>query len=376
MKITPINSQEIAERIGAILHKNVNIMDEEGIIVASTDSSRIGRFHEGAKKLIDKNDTKITIYSEEGLTGVKNGINVPIHISGHTIGVIGVTGNPDELEDIALVIGEMASILFMNTQQTLQREQLARQKRIFHEELLLSPHFSGDSRIVDQANNLGFPIHNIQTIGVFYISDYNSEDQKQLIDDQLLSLLRTKLGDTVYIGHHHISQNLAVYFHFKAKSSAIEKIDQILDQIYQHHHIGIYCGLSCSVENFTQINNAYYRAEEAMKIALSANSRQCLVYESLDLEIIIGQLPPGTISAFLEHVWKTNDSKKISSIVQFLKVYFDSNGSLDLIGKKLFIHKNTVQYKIRKIVEVTGYDPRILNDAAVLVLACKLSELS
>ena len=47
MKITYANSQEISERIGAILNKNVNIMDEEGIIVASTDPSRIGMLHLG-----------------------------------------------------------------------------------------------------------------------------------------------------------------------------------------------------------------------------------------------------------------------------------------------------------------------------------------
>ena len=37
MLINHENSQKIAERIGGILHRNVNIMDEEGRIVASTD---------------------------------------------------------------------------------------------------------------------------------------------------------------------------------------------------------------------------------------------------------------------------------------------------------------------------------------------------
>ena len=171
MKITSVNSQEISERIGAILHKNVNIMDEKGIIVASTDPARIGMVHEGAKKLIEKNGTEIDIHSEDGLSGVRKGINVPIRISGRTIGVIGVTGNPEELQDIALVIGEMASILFMNTQKNLQREHLAQQRRIFYEELLLSPHFAEDSRIIQRAGELGFPINNIQTIGVFHIAD-------------------------------------------------------------------------------------------------------------------------------------------------------------------------------------------------------------
>ena len=49
MKITYLNSQEIAERIGKILNKPINIMDENGRIVASTDVSRRGDIHTGAK---------------------------------------------------------------------------------------------------------------------------------------------------------------------------------------------------------------------------------------------------------------------------------------------------------------------------------------
>ena len=52
MLINHENSQKIAERIGGILHRNVNIMDEEGRIVASTDPTRIGALHEAACKLI------------------------------------------------------------------------------------------------------------------------------------------------------------------------------------------------------------------------------------------------------------------------------------------------------------------------------------
>ena len=62
MKITYMNSQEIAERIGKILNHPINIMDETGRIVASTDTSRIGDIHTGAKELIEKNAHEIDIY--------------------------------------------------------------------------------------------------------------------------------------------------------------------------------------------------------------------------------------------------------------------------------------------------------------------------
>ncbi len=372
MKITYSNSQEISERIGAILNKNVNIMDEEGIIVASTDPSRIGMLHVGARKLIERNDIEMDIYPEENLRGMKEGINVPIHIDGRTIGVIGVTGNPDELRDIALVIGEMANIMFMNTQQSMRSENLARQKRLFCEELLLNPHLSKDSDLPVRAAELEFPLERIQSVGVFHISDQVSEADRLAIDDQLTGLLRTALGESVYLHHHHIGQNLAIVFHFTAKSPAIGHINRILANISSEWHRNIFCGLSCSIENFTQISHAYSCAEKAMEIASRTGLRQCLIYEELALEIITAQISESCRSSFLRNVWKTKDTQQIQKAAEFLNVYFDANGSLELISKKLYIHKNTVQYKIKKVIELTGYDPRIIHDAAVLLLACKL----
>ena len=75
---------------------------------------------------------------------------------------------------------------------------------------------------------------------------------------------------------------------------------------------------------------------------------------------------------FLNNVWKTKDFSSISDMVEFLNVFFRCNGSLNEISEKLYIHKNTVQYKIKKIYDITGYDPRISNDAIILNLASRL----
>lgn len=372
MKITHSNSQEISERIGAILNKHVNIMDEKGIIVASTDPSRIGSLHTGAKKLIEKNEIEIDIYPDDNLSGTKNGVNVPIHIEGRTIGVIGVTGNPDELQDIAMVIGEMANIMFMNTQQNLKKANFARQRRLFCEELLLNSRFVINDDTIKRADELHLPIQRIQSVAVFHIPEHISESERLSIDDKLTSLLRTSLGDSVYIHHHHIGQNLVVFFHFRAKSSSLSHIDSILANLSAQKNIRIFCGLSCCVNNPSQIHTAYLCAEKAMEIASRTGTCRCLIYEYLALEIITNQLSPECIRAFSDNVWKTSDPVQIRKAADFLNVYFDSNGSLEQISSQLFIHKNTVQYKIKKIIELTGYDPRLSNDAAVLLLACKL----
>ena len=377
MKITYLNSQEIAERIGKILNKPVNIMDENGRIVASTDVSRIGDIHTGAKELIEKNAYEIDIYPGDDLEGSKNGINVPIHIGGKTIGVIGVTGNPDELRDISIVIGEMAGIMYMKTEESLQNENIARQKRIFCEELLFSPPQPSNAMAIsvfqDRAYELRFPINRIKAVGVFTLKDVISGAEQLSIDDKLISMLRGKLGDSIYIHHHYVGQKLIVFFDFNRDSFAVEAINDIVSQLSEQSDSDIYCGLSLGINSFVNVHQAYLNAEKAALIAAKRRYRKIQIYEDLSLEIILTQIPQDAVNTFVANIFKGMSREAIKDTVDFLNIYFEENGSLDGIAKKIFIHKNTVQYKIKKVIDCTGYDPRKAEDGLVLLLACKLA---
>ena len=59
---------------------------------------------------------------------------------------------------------------------------------------------------------------------------------------------------------------------------------------------------------------------------------------------------------------------------QLLKAYFACNGSIQEMGNRLFLHKNTVQYKLNKLKKMTGLDPRRVEEAALFYLAVMLME--
>lgn len=52
MDISINYAQEIVSEIGDIIKKNINLMDETGHIIASTDPDRIGDIHEGARDIV------------------------------------------------------------------------------------------------------------------------------------------------------------------------------------------------------------------------------------------------------------------------------------------------------------------------------------
>lgn len=63
-------------------------------------------------------------------------------------------------------------------------------------------------------------------------------------------------------------------------------------------------------------------------------------------------------------------------LLSSLRYYFEYDLSLSKTAKKLKIHRNTLVYRLEKIAEVTGFDPRIFNEAFQLQLALIMEKYS
>ena len=69
------------------------------------------------------------------------------------------------------------------------------------------------------------------------------------------------------------------------------------------------------------------------------------------------------------------DELNKTEYVEFLKVYFKEAGSVINTADALYLHRNTVNYKLRKIEEILNCDLTDFDTKVELYLALKLSEL-
>lgn len=132
MLITVKSAQTIVDEIKATIHKDINIMDEHGIIIASTNPSRIQEFHFGARKIIEENLDSLVI-SEGTEDGAQPGINLPIRISGKLEGIIGITGNPEEVKVFGYIIQKMSEVMITSIRQKEEEHLLVATKLQFIE---------------------------------------------------------------------------------------------------------------------------------------------------------------------------------------------------------------------------------------------------
>ncbi|MCK4240396.1 MAG: transcriptional regulator CdaR, partial [Candidatus Atribacteria bacterium] len=159
MKITHKLAQSIVDRTMNILGKNINIMDENGVIIGSGDKNRLNQYHEGAAKVI-KEGKKLEIYSKDinHLVGAKPGINLPIEHNNKIIGVVGITGEPNEVSPFGEVIKMTVEMMLQQEflLKELQLEQQA-QENFIHD--LISGRIGSDSDLfITRGQIVGYDI--------------------------------------------------------------------------------------------------------------------------------------------------------------------------------------------------------------------------
>lgn len=92
------------------------------------------------------------------------------------------------------------------------------------------------------------------------------------------------------------------------------------------------------------------------------------MYDQLTLEILLSRVSRASREEFLLKTVAGLTEEEL----ELLAVYFEEDMSLSGACARLFLHKNTLQYRLDRIGRKTGFNPRRFRDAVVLYLAVKL----
>lgn len=105
VRLEPKLAERFVNQLVTYTKYNINIMNDKGVIIASRNKERVGTFHEMAYEIISSR-REVAIADEEDSYGggVQPGVNLLLQYNNDPIGVIGVTGKPEEVYEIALII--------------------------------------------------------------------------------------------------------------------------------------------------------------------------------------------------------------------------------------------------------------------------------
>ena len=131
----------------------------------------------------------------------------------------------------------------------------------------------------------------------------------------------------------------------------------------------IQMGIGRPAELF-KLSTSYDTARIALN-SLTDSADHYALFDDLTLEILLGSLNEVTTAEFIAKTLSCLDEADCS----LLRSYFDHEQSLSRTSEYLYLHKNTLQYKLDRIHKICGLNPRSFRDGVILYLALRLKEM-
>ncbi len=156
------------------------------------------------------------------------------------------------------------------------------------------------------------------------------------------------------------------------EADKLEEIAQsIVDTVSAETMLTVCVGMSTVAYNIDQINNAYKEAQIALEVGkVFDEEKYILNYDSLGIGRLIYQLPIKLCELFLQEVFKKGDISSLDDeTILTINKFFENDLNVSETSRQLFVHRNTLVYRLEKIYKLTGLDLRKFDQAIVFKVA-------
>ncbi len=130
-------------------------------------------------------------------------------------------------------------------------------------------------------------------------------------------------------------------------------------------------GIGTVAEHLRGLSDSYKEAQTAIEVGKVFDTERTIMhYESLGIGRLIYQLPTTLCDIFLTEVFKKNSIDSLDQETLFtINKFFENNLNVSETSRKLFVHRNTLVYRLEKIKKLTGLDLRQFDHAIVFKVA-------
>lgn len=373
-------AQKFVDSIIANLGYNVNIMNSDGIIIASGDKERIGTFHKVATEVI-RTGQRLDIGRQDGksLAGVKEGINMPFYYNKALAGVIGITGDPNEMENAAQMVKMVVELMLEQEYLKEQMHSHQSQKTFFINRLLsLKP--NEDLLPLQQwGYKLGYDLNLPRIAILFTMKPLFSNHRKHagVTKESIRDTLLKTIKDSPFHQKQDISgfidtDQILVFKTVRDTSADTTKreLDTYMKSIYDNvksiYGQALLAGIGSCHPGLHRLKDSFMEAQGMLKFADCMNVKEGALFVGEHFfEYLYSKIPEDYLEHFFKgYAEKVGDRKELVDTIRSL---VKNNMNVVQTASELFLHRNTVMFRLGKIKDLLGIDP-INNDEHRILL--------
>ena len=341
--------QNVINQLKETVNKTIYVLDDLGYVIACTELVHIGESRSDA----------LTVFDDEHLLYV-DGKNTYCPIGSYTRpeNVIIVEGTDKDSADICNVL----SVSFTSIK-SLYGEKY--DKISFIKNIILDNILPSDIYI--KAKELHFDVDAPKA--VFFIRFNEKGDV--IPYDILQNMFPDKNKDYVIsIGETDIV--LVKEVKNNCDSKELEKIAHtIADTISAEFYFRVTVGIGTIAETLKDLSTSFRESQVAIEVGKVFDTKRNIInYENLGIGRLIYQLPTTLCEMFLQEVFKKGSLESLDrETLMTIQAFFENNLNVSETSRKLFVHRNTLVYRLEKIRKLTGLALREFEHAITFKVA-------
>ncbi len=155
-------------------------------------------------------------------------------------------------------------------------------------------------------------------------------------------------------------------------SKDLEKLSRsIVDTLSSEFYTKVVVGIGTTVTGVKDLARSFKEAQVALEVGKVFDTEKTIArYENLGIARLIYQLPTTLCEMFLKEVFRKGSIESLDKETLFtIQKFFENNLNVSETSRKLFVHRNTLVYRLEKIKKLTGLDLREFDHAIVFKVA-------
>ncbi|MDF2834569.1 MAG: transcriptional regulator [Paenibacillus sp.] len=385
-------AQTIVDNTSEIIGYPIIITDEKGSIIGSTDRSRLGSLHIATFDVLRRNQP--VSYEKEDVEALENilpGIATPIVVNDKVIGVLGIAGNPAMIKNYAQLVKSHVELMFHESfkKETTVLESKALDTLVQY--LLFSGRPDDTDPMIEYGKMLGFRF-DLERVCVIIELDLLSLQLPALeggMDKYSLPHFQKQLIEQVkhlFVDHRQdifSLLNLEQMVVLKTvlpheRDTIVSKVENRMQRLNQFlgekHQASAAVALGNVANGVNGIKQSYENAVRTLTVGkrskLSARFYNFNDWE-LTLELLVKELSPYIIDKLTGQLVALRNHGSYETLAATFLAYCKSNMNLSETSRTLFIHRNSLLYRLDKISELTGLDLSSFEHCLLLYVAIR-----
>jgi len=343
--------QSVIVQLREISDRTFGVIDTEGAVVSCTDMSVLGeRWPDAALKVGNAADSVVTFGQKcfKAIVGNSNFFEYAVFCSGD--------------DETAKSFCNLAYIA-LNNAKTFYEEK--HDRGTFVKNIIMDNILPGDIYI--RAKELHFSTDAPRA--VFLIRQVGHSDVATV--DVLSGMFPDKLQDFV-LSINETDIAVVKQISVNTGTEELERLAASIEETLKNElRIRTVIGIGTIAEHLRELADSYKEAQTAIEVGKVFDTEKSIMhYENLGIGRLIYQLPTTLCEIFLSEVFKKNSIDSLDQETLFtINKFFENNLNVSETSRKLFVHRNTLVYRLEKIKKLTGLDLRQFDHAIVFKVA-------